>query len=141
MGIRPAEAADRASVETIVQTASCVQAIGEPTGADYAELISSGRVYVLENGGIDAMIVLDAADGELLVENVAVRPARRGRGLGRRLMTFAEFRARSLGLRALRLSANEKMAADIGLYQSLGYREIERAAVDGRHVVWMTKEL
>jgi ribosomal protein S18 acetylase RimI-like enzyme len=85
--------------------------------------------------------VLDAADGELLVENVAVRPARQRRGLGRRLMAFAEFRARSLGLRTLRLSANEKMSANIGLYQSLGYRETERAAVDGRHIVWMTKEL
>ncbi|HEY0543151.1 MAG TPA: GNAT family N-acetyltransferase [Actinoallomurus sp.] len=146
MGIRPAEAADRVSVETIVQAAyePWARLIGVrplPMLADYGELISSGRVYVLENGGIDALIVLDASDGELLVENVAVRPDRQGRGLGRRLMAFAEFRARSLGMPALRLYTNEKMISNIGLYESLGYRETDREAIDGRHVVRMRKEL
>lgn len=146
MGIRLAESADRSAVETIVSTAyePYVQVIGArplPLVADYGELISQGRVHVLENGEIDALIVLQAHEGVLLVENVAVRPDRQGRGLGRRLMAFAEFRARSLGLRALRLYTNEKMTSNIGLYESLGYRETEREAIDGRHVVHMRKEL
>jgi len=146
MGIRLAESADRSAVETIVSTAyePYVQVIGArplPLVADYGELISQGRVHVLENGEIDALIVLQAHEGVLLVENVAVRPDRQGRGLGRRLMAFAEFRARSLGLRALRLYTNEKMTSNIGLYKSLGYRETEREAIDGRHVVHMRKEL
>ena len=146
MGIRLAESADRSAVETIVSTAyePYVQVIGAsplPLVADYGELISQGRVHVLENGEIDALIVLQAHEGVLLVENVAVRPDRQGRGLGRRLMAFAEFRARSLGLRALRLYTNEKMTSNIGLYASLGYRETDREAIDGRHVVHMRKEL
>jgi ribosomal protein S18 acetylase RimI-like enzyme len=146
MGIRLAESADRAAVEAIVQAAyePWVAVIGVrplPMVADYGELISQGHVHVLENGEIDALIVLEVTDGVLLVENVAVRPDRQGRGLGRRLMAFAEFRARSLGLTALRLYTNEKMASNIGLYESLGYRETGREAKNGRSVVHMRKKL
>jgi GNAT superfamily N-acetyltransferase len=146
MGIRPAEPADRTAVETIVQAAyePWAEVIGIqplPMVADYGELITSGRVHVLENGHIDALIVLEECDGVLLVENVAVRPDRQGRGLGRRLMAFAEFRARSLGLPALRLYTNEKMISNIALYESLGYRETGRETIDGRHAVHMRKEL
>jgi ribosomal protein S18 acetylase RimI-like enzyme len=146
MGIRLAESADRAAVEAIVDAAyrPWVQLIGKrprPLDADYGALISQRRVYVLENGHIDAVIVLQPLDGVLLVENVAVLPGRQGRGLGRRLMAFAEFRARSLRLPALRLYTNEKMVSNIGLYESLGYRETRREAVNGLHVVHMRKEL
>jgi GNAT superfamily N-acetyltransferase len=146
MGIRLAEPGDDAVVRQIVDAAYApwTEEIGVrplPLEADYGELIADGRVHVLENGGIDALIVLRPLDGVLLVENVAVRPDRQGRGLGRRLMAFAEFRARSLRLPALRLYTNEKMVSNIGLYESLGYRETGRESLDGRHVVHMRKEL
>ena len=35
----------------------------------------------------------------------------------------------------------EKMVSNIGLYESLGYRETDREAIEGRHVVRMRKEL
>lgn len=146
MGIRRAEPADRPAVEEIVEAAyePWIQVIGvrsSPLTADYGELIAQGHVYVLENGGIDALIVLRPLDGVLLVENVTVRPGRQGRGLGRRLMAFAEFRARSLRLSALRLYTTEKMVSNSGLYRSLGYRETGRDDIDGRRVVHMGKEL
>jgi ribosomal protein S18 acetylase RimI-like enzyme len=146
MGIRLAEYADRAAVEKIVQAAyePWVEVIGVrplPMVADYGELIAQGHVHVLENGEIDALIVLEVTDGVLLIENVAVRPDRQGRGLGRRLMAFAEFRARSLGLTELRLYTNEKMTSNIGLYESLGYRETGREAKNGRSAVHMSKKL
>src|SRR4051812_1442290 len=150
MGIRPAEAVDRESVEAIVKAAydPWIPVIGMepvPLTADYAELIDAGLVYVLENERmIDALIVLRPEDDDLLVENVAVSPDRQGRGLGRRLLAFAEFRARSLGLPAVRLYTNEKMISNIGLYESLGYRETVREALPGAselHVVHMRKEL
>jgi ribosomal protein S18 acetylase RimI-like enzyme len=146
MGIRLAEATDRPAVETIVRTAyqPWAEVIGvapRPMAADYGDLIERGRVHVLENGEIDALIVLETCADALLIENVAVRPDRQGRGLGRRLMAFAEFRARSLGLSALRLYTNEKMVSNIGLYESLGYRETGRESVEGRQVVHMRKQL
>jgi ribosomal protein S18 acetylase RimI-like enzyme len=146
MGIRLAEADDLGSVETIVKAAydPWVPVIGAeplPLSADYGDLITEGLVYVLEVGGIDALIVLRPEDDDLLVENVAVHPDRQGRGLGRRLLAFAEFRARSLELPAVRLYTNEKMISNIGLYESLGYRETGRAGIDGRRVVHMRKQL
>jgi ribosomal protein S18 acetylase RimI-like enzyme len=146
MGIRLAETADRTAVEAIVRAAyePWVPVIGMeplPLCADYGALISAERVYVLENGEVDALIVLQAEDGVLLVENVAVRPDRQGRGLGRRLMAFAEFRARSLEVPALSLYTNEKMTLNIGLYKSLGYRETGSEVIDGRHIVHMRKAL
>jgi ribosomal protein S18 acetylase RimI-like enzyme len=146
MGIRLAEADDRGVVEAIVKAAyePWVPVIGMepvPLTADYGDLISGGLVHVLETEGIGALIVLRPEDDALLVENVAVDPDRQGRGLGRRLLAFAEFRARTLGLPAVRLYTNEKMAANIGLYESLGYRETSRAGIDGRRVVHMRKTL
>lgn len=146
MGIRLAEAVDQDAVEAIVKAAydPWIPVIGVeplPLVADYAELISRGLVYVLEYDEVDGLIVLSPGERTLLVENVAVRPDRQGRGLGHRLMAFAEFRARSLGLPAVRLHTNEKMTSNIGLYASLGYRETGRTGVDGRHVVHMRKDL
>lgn len=146
MGIRLAESGDTAAVRTVVDAAYTpwAEAIGVrplPLEADYGELIQDGRVHVLEYVEIDGLIVLRPLDGVLLVENVAVRPDRQGRGLGRRLMAFAEFRARSLRLPALRLYTNEKMVTNIGLYESLGYRETGHEEIDGRRVVHMRKEL
>lgn len=146
MGIRTAEAGDQTAVRTIVDAAYApwAERIGVrplPMEADYGELIADGRVHVLENGEVDGLIVLRPLDGVLLVENVAVRPDRQGRGLGRRLMAFAEFRARSLSLPAVRLYTNEKMVSNIGLYESLGYRETGREVIGGRCVLHMRKEL
>lgn len=141
-----AESADRADVEAIVQAAyePWIPVIGmepRPLAADYGALISGERVYVLENGEVDALIVFESDDDVLFIENVAVRPDRQGRGLGRRLMAFAEFRARSLDLPAVRLYTNEKMISNIALYESLGYRISGREAINGGRVVHMRKEL
>ncbi len=146
MGIRLAESGDRAIVEAIVRAAYApwVARIGVeplPMVADYGALIVGDQVYVLENGEVDAVLVLSAEDGVLLVDNLAVRPDRQGRGLGRRLMAFAEFRARSLRLPAVRLYTNEKMISNIGLYESLGYRETGREVIKGRYAVHMRKDL
>jgi ribosomal protein S18 acetylase RimI-like enzyme len=146
MGIRPAEPSDLAAVEEIVGKAYTpwIAVMGTkpmPMVADYERLIADDRVSVLENGEIDAIIVLIPEQDGLLVDNVAVRPDRQGRGLGRRLMTFAEHQARTLGLASLRLYTNEKMVSNIALYTSLGYRETGREVLNGRSVVLMRKVL
>jgi ribosomal protein S18 acetylase RimI-like enzyme len=143
--IRPATAADLGTVEEIVQAAyePWVELIGVrplPLEADYMSLIAAGRVSLFPGG--EGLIVLVPEPGVLLVENVAVRPALHGRGLGRLLMAFAESQARSLGLAALRLYTNERMTRNIALYESLGYHETARETIGGgRHVVHLRKLL
>ena len=98
--IRRAQAADRAAVERIVGDAYgiYVERIGKPPGPmldDYAALIADGAVSVFEDsdGTIAAIIVLLPKPDHLLLDNIAVRPDRQGRGLGRQLIAFAEAEA------------------------------------------------
>lgn len=90
---------------------------------DFEARAASGQAWIL---GEDALCVLEEQPDALLLDNVAVRPAAQGRGLGRQLIAFAEHEARSRGRRALRLYTNVKMAANIALYERLGFRETGR---------------
>ncbi|MFI7637806.1 GNAT family N-acetyltransferase [Nonomuraea sp. NPDC049400] len=142
--MRLAGAADKAAVERLVHDAYSpwIEVVGMrplPMEADYAALIDAGLVHVTDE--LDGLIVLVLEDGVLLVENVAVRPGRQGKGLGRALMAYAEEEARRLGLPALRLYTNVKMAANIALYESLGYVETGRQGIEGRSAVMMRKQL
>lgn len=150
--IRLAALSDRTGVEEIVHAAyePWVAVVGgrpAPMDADYASLIAAGRVHVVapaastDPADLDGLIVLIPEDGVLLVENVAVRPRSHGRGIGRALMEFAEVEARRLDLPAVRLYTHVKMARNLALYESIGYRETGRQAVPGGSLVHMSKRL
>lgn len=111
-----------------------------PMGADYAALIDAGAVWVVRAGGaIAGVLVLRPQPPSLLLENVAVAPAHRGRGLGRALIAFAEERARAEGLDAVTLYTNERMTANLRLYPALGYDETARGVEDGFARVYFRK--
>src|SRR5579872_2510801 len=101
--IRPARPDDRETVEQIVNTAYSVyiERIGKPPGPmldDYRRLIDDGAVSVLEaDGAITAIIVLLPQSDHLLLDNIAVAAEHQGKGLGRRLIAFADSEARRLG--------------------------------------------
>lgn len=152
MTIRPARPDDRAAVEAIVAAAYSVyvERIGKPPGPmldDYARLIAQGHVSVLDAGeepqgtAIVAIIVLLAKADHLLLDNIAVHPAHQGRGLGRRLILFAEAEARHRGHTELRLYTHAKMTENIALYQRIGFAETGRAQQGGYDRVFMTKRL
>lgn len=63
--------------------------------ADFAAEIAAGRVVVIEADGAIAgyMVAWPQADG-CFIDNIAVDPARQGRGLGRRVMEHGEREAR-----------------------------------------------
>jgi len=144
--IRRAEPQDRAAVEAIVDAAYSVylDRIGRPPGPmldNYSRLIDEGAVSVLEapDGVIAGLIVVLAKSDHLLLDNVAVRPDRQGKGIGRRLIAFAESEARRLGYRELRLYTHEAMTGNIALYTRLGFRETGRGREAGYDRVFMTK--
>jgi GNAT superfamily N-acetyltransferase len=146
--IRCARPADRAAIERIVRAAYgiYVERIGKPPGPmldDYTALISDGRVSVLEeaDGTMAAIIVLLPEPDHLLLDNIAVRPDRQGKGLGRRLIAFAEEQARRLGHSEVRLYTHEKMTENIALYTRLGFVETGRGQKAGYDRVFMTKRL
>jgi ribosomal protein S18 acetylase RimI-like enzyme len=110
--------------------------------ADYAALVAAGETWVgIVDGRIAGVVVIRVDEEALFVENVAVDPARQGRGHGRALITFAEGRARELGLEALVLYTNEVMTENLALYPRLGFVETGRRVEDGYRRVFFRKRV
>ena len=145
--IRPAEPADAAAIAACVTAAYSVylDRMDKPPGpmlADYEQIIADHRVFVLEGPeGLAGALVLIDQDGGLLLDNVAIHPDCQGRGLGRRLIAFAEDEARRLGHRSIDLYSHVTMTESIALYASLGYLEFHRRVVRGYDRVYMRKTL
>jgi GNAT superfamily N-acetyltransferase len=145
--IRVATAADVPAIADIVDQAyqHYIARIGKPPGPmldDYAARVLEGTVWVLEEGGvIAAIIVLLPAPNYLLLDNIAVRPTRQGLGLGSRLLAFAEDEALRRGYREIRLYTHETMVENQRLYASIGYQETGRGSEAGYDRVFMRKQL
>ena len=109
---------------------------------DYSQVVRSHQAFVAEaDGDIVGILVLVRTGDRLLLDNVAVRPDRQGKGLGRRLVTLAVTEARQRGYAHLDLYTNEAMTENICLYQSLGYTVTERTDEYGYRRVYMPKTL
>lgn len=77
-------------------------------------------------GTIVGVIVLRVAEAEFLIDNIAVHPLHRGRGLGTALLELAEAEARDAGLPSICLYTHEKMTENIKRYARMGYVEYHR---------------
>ncbi len=109
---------------------------------DYAARVLEGAVWVLEEGADTAgIIVLMPTTNHLLLDNIAVSPARQGLGLGRRLLAFAEAEALRRGYREIRLYTHQTMVENQRLYASIGYEETGRGTEASYDRVFMRKQL
>lgn len=113
-----------------------------PMQADYDAALKLRRFDLIElDGQIVALIETEPRDGHYWIENVAVVPAARGRGYGKRLLAHAEDLARDAGLPEIRLLTHGKMTDNRRLYVSIGYTEdLEEPYGDGT-VVYLSKRL
>lgn len=145
--LRRAAAADAAAVKALTRAAYAkwVPVIGrepKPMTANYDTAIRLNRVdLALVEGELAGLIeTIDRAD-HLLIENVAVAPARHGQGIGRALMAHAETVARNAGYREVRLYTNQRFEANVRLYERLGYRMDREEAGPLGVTVFMSKRL
>ncbi len=147
MEIRAARLPDADAIAGCVRLAygKYVARIGrepKPMSADYARAVAAHQVWVVDGeAGLAAVLELILQDDHLLIENIAVDPARQGGGLGRRLMAFAEAEARRQGFRELRLYTNERFVENIAFYGRLGYRVTKREPYKESAIVFMSKSL
>jgi ribosomal protein S18 acetylase RimI-like enzyme len=145
--IRAATAADVLAIANIVDQAyrHYIARMGKPPGPmldDYAARVSEGVIWVLEEGAaIAGIIVLLPTTSYLLLDNIAVSPARQGSGLGRRLLAFAEAEALRRGYPEIRLYTHLTMVENQRLYASIGYEETGRGSEAGYDRVFMRKQL
>lgn len=144
--IRRACLDDVDSIAEIVRSAYgiYVERIGSepaPMLSNYRGLVDDGNVWVATNPDrlITGVLVLQNKGRWLLLENVAVRPASQGQGIGRRLVAFAEQMARDFGLAEIRLYTNRQMVENIRWYLQLGFQETGRLREDGFDRVYFRK--
>lgn len=133
-----------------------------PMTEDYPKRVAEGSVFVLEilpagsSGSItgpgprdsgavaprvEGFIVLVPVTEAMLLDNVAVDPAAQGRGHGKKLMAFAEERARRAGFRRIILYTNEVMTENLRLYPRLGYAETHRVSEKGFNRIYFSKAI
>ena len=75
------------------------------------------------------------------VKRMYVAPARRGVGLGRRLLQHLEQAARQAGYVATRLDTGDRQPEALALYRDAGYREIDDYNGNPFATYWFEKEL
>jgi ribosomal protein S18 acetylase RimI-like enzyme len=145
--LRRATGADVAAIGALVDAAyrDYVPLLGRtptPMLSDFASAVRDHDVRVLDAGDrLVGVIELIAHEDHLWVHNVAVHPDAQGRGLGRRLLAFAETEGRRLGLPEIGLLTNERYVANIALYERYGYRETHREPYRGTDLVHFRKAL
>jgi ribosomal protein S18 acetylase RimI-like enzyme len=114
----------------------------QPMTADYASILAEHPVWMLwideQPAGV---LVLNHEPEDMLIYSVAIAPAYQKRGLGRRLLAWAESEARQAGYAHIRLFTNALMETNIALYTRLGYIETQRAPFHELTTVHMRKPL
>ncbi|MDT5176825.1 MAG: hypothetical protein QOJ95_1023 [Mycobacterium sp.] len=122
-----------------------VERIGKPPApmtADYAELLHTSRVWVIEHDrAIVGVLVTRAQPDHLLLDSIAVAPAAQGAGHGNVLLERADLDARELGLAEIRLCTNEAMTENLEFYPRRGFHETGRGVQDGYHRVFFAKSV
>jgi ribosomal protein S18 acetylase RimI-like enzyme len=145
--IRPARPDEAPHLAALVERAygPWVPIIGRrpfPMQDDYAARIAAGEAWVLEEAGaVHALLVIETHPDHLMLDNIAVDPARHGMGDGRALLDFTEAEARRRGLAEVRLYTNVLMERNIALYAKRGYAETERRQEKGFARVFMAKQV
>ncbi len=145
---RPARPDEAAAIAALVEVAYApwVPLVGQrprPMDDDYAARVARGEAFVVAeaSGALAGLVVLEERDSAFWLDNVATAPAYAGKGLGRRLIRFAEAEARRRGYDAIRLYTHQRMERNVALYRGLGYAETGRGVEQGFARVFMEKRL
>ena len=105
----------------------------EPLADPFGHYVEPGGDVLLardcEDRVIGCVALEPVGEGVFELSKMAVAPAERGRGTGRRLMNAAIDRARALGASSLFLGSNRRLATAVGLYESVGFRHVPREHV------------
>jgi len=151
--IRVAREGDADVIVAIVNEAYRVEAFfvegDRVNSADVLALIRGAECYVatVDEGRVVACLEVSARDGRGYFGMLAVRPSMQGRGLGRRLITFAEDTARRAHSAVMDIKVVSVRPDLVRFYSSLGYEVagtepyVHRPVLMPCHFVLMRKGL
>ena len=98
-----------------------------PLELDYADEIARFPTWVaICADRIAGGLTMVFADDTASVANVAVSPSFQGRGLGRKLLAFAEEQALENHCIEMRLATHVLLTENVDLYRHLGWTEFDR---------------
>ena len=112
-----------------------------PLLADYTEIVAAMETWLFEGDGLEGALALEYEPDTALIWSVATAPEAQGRGLGNRMLAFAEQRARENGCKAIRLYTNALLASNIAWYKRRGYSVDRVEELADRQAVHMSKRL
>jgi N-acetylglutamate synthase-like GNAT family acetyltransferase len=100
-------------------------------------LLAGGRIYFADVDGVTVgcVALVFLSEGSYELSKMAVSPASRGAGIGRKLLTHVIDEARRLGATKLSLGSSSKLRNAVHLYESLGFEHVPR-----ERVPWETYE-
>jgi N-acetylglutamate synthase-like GNAT family acetyltransferase len=111
--------------------------------------MKAGTYFVVdgEGGALDACMYLEQRSDRMYLGMLAVNPERQGRGLGKRLLTFAEQRAVAAGCQGLDIRVVNLRSELPPFYHALGFVETgtepltDPALKKPAHFIHMTKQV
>ena len=112
-----------------------------PLLADYREIFRDYEIWLAESDMLEGVLILEPRADDLLIWSVASAPAAQGRGIGNRMLTFAERHARALGLSCIRLYTGEPLTDNIAWYSRHGYVHERTEERPDRRLVHLIKKI
>lgn len=150
--IRPIEPGDAGEVLTLQRAAFVQEALiyGSPDMPPLTQTLEEVRSELEDNLGVVALdgtrmvgALRARVDGDLLlVGRIAIAPDRAGEGIGTALLEAVERRGAETGANEAELFTGSLSAANLRLYERLGYTETQRVpGEDGTAQVFLRKPL
>lgn len=109
---------------------------------DFDNHVALGNLWLFGLGDdIVGMVVLTPMLDHVLIQALCVDPSLQGRGVGRRLLSFAEQKTRNLGFREMRLYTNSLMSRNLRIYRKWGFKKTHVEDYGWGQRVHMRKQL
>ena len=113
-----------------------------PLLADYDEVFRTMEVWLAENTeSLDGVLILEPRAADLLIWSISTAPERPHTGLGRKMLAFAENRARELGRDTVRLYTGTLLTHLVQWYGRHGYTTERIEQMPDRSATHMVKRL
>ena len=108
------------------------ETLGDPEGTI---LRKGGKVIFAESGGqtVGCVALIPMGGGVDELSKMAVSPALRGQGVGRKLLEYAIAQARALGATSLFLGSNSVLKNAVHLYESVGFTHVPAEKLPDMH--------
>lgn len=98
-------------------------------------LSKGGHIFMVYSDGeaVGCVALIPMTNGVYEVSKMAVSPALRGLGIGRKLLEYTVAQARILGAKSLFLGSSTKLMNAVHLYESIGFRHVDPSTLPEMH--------